>query len=142
MTDRFERPGRVLAAGDLLVVVAVVAWGIVDHHGLAGLLDVRRVVEVVGPFALGFALVAAVAGIYADRRPATLAGALRSVAVVWLGAANLGLLMRGSPYLAGGTTWPFPLVISTTVLLALLAWRAAAWRLLGVRTSADEPAPG
>lgn len=141
MTDRVDAP-RVLAAGDLLVVVAVVAWGIVDHRGPSGLLALGRTAETIGPFALGFALVALLAGTYARRPGATFGRSLRAVTVAWLGGANVGFLLRGSPFLAGGVTWPFPLVLTGGVLVGLLAWRAVAWWLLGARADVEEPAAG
>lgn len=142
MTDRFDDPGRILATGDLFVILAVVAWGIVDHHGISGLLELRETAETIAPFVLGFVVVALLAGTYRTRSQATLATSLRSVTVAWLGGANLGFLLRGSPFLPGGNAWPFPVVLTVTVLVGLLAWRAIAWRLLDVGTDADEPAGG
>ena len=118
-------------AGDLLVVSLVVAAGIVEHHGFAGLADPFTTVETIVPFAVGWLLCAALAGLYRADALTDPRTAGRLTAVTALAAVNVGLLLRASPYFAGGTAWPFPLVITGTVLGIVVPWRLALVRLLG-----------
>ncbi len=118
-------------AGDLLVVSLVVAAGIVEHHGLAGLTDPFTTLETVIPFAVGWLLCAGLAGLY---RPGVLTVprvAARLTTLTALAAVNVGLLLRASPYFGGGTAWPFPLVITGTVIVVVVPWRLALVQLLG-----------
>ncbi|MCL9813176.1 DUF3054 domain-containing protein [Natranaeroarchaeum aerophilus] len=118
-------------AGDLLVVSLVVAGGIVEHHGLAGLTDPFTTLETVIPFAVGWLLCAGIAGLY---RPDVLTDprvAARHTTLTALAAVNVGLLLRASPYFAGGTAWPFPLVMTGTVLVVVVPWRLVLVRLFG-----------
>jgi hypothetical protein len=126
----FDRPTALLAAGDAAVVTGVLLVGELTHD-VAILANLTRVSKLVAAFLLGWFLLAGLLGLY-DGRSWELWPSLRTTTAAWLGAANVGLLLRGSPLLAGGTTWPFPLVITGLVLLALLAWRLA---VVGVVTS-------
>lgn len=118
------RWSAIVAVGDVAVLVLVLLYGELDH-GINPVENPVWTAETILPFLLGWVLVAAILGIY-DERTDRLLPSLRTVAGAWLGAANVGLVARGSPYFHGGTTWPFPLVITGFVLLALLAWRLVA----------------
>ncbi len=121
-----------LAVGDAAVVVGVVLAGLVSH-GTNPLTAPLAAVETLAPFLAGWLVAAGLVGVY---RAEDDGDALRLVAGAWLAGANLGLLARGSPYLTGGTTWPFPLVITGTTLGALLLWRGAVLAAARVRTPA------
>lgn len=121
-----DRYRAALATGDVLGIALVLSWGIVDHHGLAGLLDPGRVVGAVAPFVVGYVAVALLAGTYERVRIATLAWSLRTVTATWLGALGVGLVIRSSPAVVGGASWPFGLVLIVFGLPVLLAWRLGA----------------
>ncbi len=118
-------------AGDLLVVTAVVAAGIVEHHGLSGLADPFTTVETIVPFAAGWLLCAGLAGLYRSDALTDPRVAARLTTLTALAAANVGLLLRASPYFTGGMAWPFPLVMTGTVLVVVLPWRLVLVRLFG-----------
>lgn len=136
-----DRETAAVALGDAGVLIAILAWGLVDHHGVAGLLDPSRVVGTIAPFLGGFLFVAALARIYDPARRVEFAESLRSVAAAWFGGAGIGLVIRTSPLVEGGATWPFGLVATGSVLLGLLAWRSAV-HLLATRHSQVDHAPG
>lgn len=141
-TGAVDADAVALALGDVGVVTAIVGWGIVDHNGLAGLAEPGEVVGTIGPFLAGFLGVALLAGTYAPERRATLVSSVRNVAVAWVGGVGIGLVVRTSPVVDGGATWPFGLVVTGTVLLGLLAWRVGAYALLARWSELDQPARG
>jgi hypothetical protein len=110
-----------LAALDAVVVIAVLIAGELQH-GFDPLHDPLRVAGTLAPFLLGWLVFAGVAGLYA-RTDRPLVADLRLLVVTWFAAANVGLVLRSSPWLHGGVTWPFGPVVTGTVLVALVAWR-------------------
>jgi hypothetical protein len=145
-----DRDGLALAVGDHVVVAAVVAMGVVEHHGVEGLTDAQQVIESVGPFLVGYAVAAVLVGCYEARTTATtpdelrsplaIAVELRSVLAAIVGAAGIGLVIRTSPGIEGGATWPFGLVIIGTLTVGLLAWRGVAIGVRRYRSGAPEAA--
>jgi len=125
-----------LAVGDAAVVSGVVLAGLVSH-GTNPLTAPLSAGETLAPFLAGWLVAAGLVGVY---RAEDEGAALRLVAGAWIAGANLGLLARGSPYLSGGTTWPFPLVITGTTLGALLLWRGVVVAAARVRTPDPSPA--
>lgn len=119
----------VLAGGDLAVVLGVVLAGELSH-GVDPLAEPLLVADTLVPFLVGWAVAAAVLAPYDPGRMTTALGAARAGAGTWLAAANVGLLLRASPYFHGGVTWPFPLVVTGFVLVPLVAWRVTAGRFL------------
>lgn len=119
-----------LATGDALVVTGVVLAGDLSH-GTDPLTEPVAALSTLLPFLAGWLLAAGLLSVYGAGGPET---AIRRVAGAWLAGANLGLLARGSPLVAGGTTWPFPLVITGTVLGFLVVWRVAVVAVGRVRT--------
>jgi hypothetical protein len=130
--DRWQ---AVVALGDIAVLVLVLLYGELSH-GINPVENPVWTAETILPFLVGWAVVAALLGSY-DGRTRRLVPSLRTTAVTWLGAANVGLVARGSPFLHGGTTWPFPLVITGFVLLALLAWRSVSVLVVRDRVAPD-----
>ena len=125
-----------LAVGDAAVVTGVVIAGLVSH-GTNPLVAPLAAAETLAPFLVGYLVAAGLVGVY---RTDAEGDALRLVAGAWLAGANLGLLARGSPFLSGGTTWPFPLVITGTTLGGLLLWRGVVLAAARVRTPDPSPA--
>ena len=124
------RRAAAVAAGDLLAIVAVVGWG-ASHHGAGPLAAPLETVVTILPFLLGWPIPAVLAGVYDDRVVADPVAAVRYVAVASIAAVNLGLLLRTSPLFGETAFWPFPLVVTATVLVALVCWRAIAATRLG-----------
>ncbi|RZH69391.1 DUF3054 domain-containing protein [Natrinema altunense] len=112
-----------IAAGviDVGLVAAMVLYGYV-HHGGDPIATPLESLETVAPFVIGWIAVAALAGVYTRDRLLGRDG-LRVTATAWIAAANVGLMLRGAPPLHGSTIWPFPVVITVSVLAVLLGWR-------------------
>jgi len=135
LTDRSQpvagAPGvrriATLAAGDLLAFNLVTAIGLLSHSKLTGLDALGEVVTVAAPFAIGWFLVAPLAGAFrADiaGRPGRI---LPRAALAWLIALPIGLLLwsliRQRPVQPA-----FAVVTFFTNLLVLLGWRGVfAW---------------
>lgn len=110
-----------IAAGviDVALIVGLVLLGRVSHEGNP-IAEPLASLETVTPFVIGWLAVALLAGVYTrDRR----GQGFRLTTVAWIAAANVGLMIRGSPLFEGGATWPFPVVITVTGLVVLLGWR-------------------
>ena len=114
-----DRKRVITGAGDLVVIVGLVLLGNIEHGGNPIAEPLTSLTTAI-PFVIGWLTVAALAGVYT--RPGGIDD-IRLTAVAWIAAANVGLMIRGSPLFDGGTTWPFPIVITGTVLVALLGWR-------------------
>jgi len=125
-------PRRTLAvaAGDLLVVLAVVGWGLYSHHGVTAFATPIESLATLLPFVLGWPIPAVLAGVYDDRVVGDPIAAARYVTVAWIAAANIALIFRTSPLFDGSAVWPFALVVTGSVLVALLGWRVVAASLL------------
>ena len=94
------------------------------QHGFGPLSDPLRVAETLVPFLVGWLVLAGVAGLYA-RTDRTLVADLRLLIATWFAGANVGLVLRSSPWFHGGVRWPFGVVVTGTVLVALVVWRIA-----------------
>ncbi|MFT4958011.1 MAG: hypothetical protein ACI9PP_002243 [Halobacteriales archaeon] len=117
-------PGNgTLAALDAVILIVVLIVGELQH-GFDPLNDPIRVSETLAPFLVGWVVFASVAGLYA-RTDRPLVPDLRLLVVTWFAAANVGLVLRTSPWLHGGVLWPFGVVVTGMVLVALVAWRIA-----------------
>lgn len=121
-----------LMVGDALVVTGVVLAGDLSH-GTNPLTAPVSALETLVPFLAGWLLAAGLVGVY-DAEDEDPGRAIRLVSAAWLAGANLGLLVRASPLVPGGTTWPFPLVITGTVLGMLVLFRGAVVAVGHVRT--------
>ena len=117
--NTLDRKRVIAGVGDLVVITGLVLLGNVEHGGNPIAEPLASLTTAV-PFVIGWLAVAALAGVYT--RPDGIDDT-RLTAVAWIAAANVGLMIRGSPLFEGGTTWPFPIVITGTVLVALLGWR-------------------
>ena len=116
-----DRETMLLGAVDLGLLAALILVGQLSH-------DVNPVeqpvaaLEAIVPFAVGWLVIAALAGLYSRSISRSVSETVRSTAVVWIAAANVGLLLRQS--LFGETAvWPFPLVITGLGLLVIVGWR-------------------
>lgn len=114
-----DRTRVIAGGGDLVIITGIVLLGNVEHGGNP-IADPLASFTTAVPFVIGWLAVAALAGVYTRAEGID---DTRLTAVTWIAAANVGLMIRGSPLFDGGTTWPFPIVITGTVLVALLGWR-------------------
>lgn len=117
-----ERLG--LATIDLVAVAGLVTYGYL-HHSDEPLANPLGAVESITPFLIGWAIAAVLAGLYAQDTYANPTRAVRYTAIGWIGAANIGLIIRSTPLFEGGAAYPFNLVITGFGLLLLLLWRTA-----------------
>jgi hypothetical protein len=120
----------VLAVGDAAAIVAFAVAGAFSH-GEAPVENPGIVVAISVPFLIGWAVVAAVAGLYerdavADPRTA----AVRTVPAVLLGV-GIGLALRATPWFRGGVAPTFVLVAVVVTGSLLLGWRVLAAVLAG-----------
>ncbi|WP_265111705.1 DUF3054 domain-containing protein [Halosolutus halophilus] len=116
-----DRETLLLGAVDVSVVVAFVVVGLLSH-GTDPITEPLAALETVAPFVVGWLAIAPLAGVY-TMRSTSLAHVTRVTTVAWIGAANVGLILRSSPLFEGGSVWPFNLVITGFGLLTLVAWR-------------------
>lgn len=114
----------VLAAGDVLVLAMITVAG-ATSHGENPLAQPLSVLETAIPFVVGWVVAAGLLATY-ERRHLEYLATSRAVLGTWLGAANVGLILRASPYFDGGVTWPFPLVITGVAGIGLVGWRLVA----------------
>jgi len=124
------RRALAVAAGDLVAIGAVVGWGLYSHYGAAAFATPIDSFMTVLPFLLGWPIPAVLAGVYEDGVIGDQLAAARYVTVAWIAGANLGLILRASPLFEGSAIWPFPLVMTGSVLVVLLGWRVVAATLL------------
>lgn len=117
-----DRRSALVAAGDLLVLAALLAVGVIEH-GANPLAEPLATLETMAPFLLSWLPVAALGGLYATDTIGSLRRTLRLTILAWLGAANVGLILRASPLFDGGAAWTFSAVITGLGLVVLVVWR-------------------
>lgn len=119
--ETVDRETLLLGAGDVIAVAALLVYGQLSH-GVSPIEQPLETLETIAPFAIGWLVVAALAGLYRRSVSVSLPRTVRLTTVVWLGAANVGLILRQGAF--GDTAaWPFPLVITGFGLLLLVGWR-------------------
>ncbi|QLG47808.1 DUF3054 domain-containing protein [Natrinema halophilum] len=116
-----DRDQFVTAVVDVSVIAGLVLLGNIEHGGNP-IAEPFASVETIAPFVIGWLAVSLLAGVYTRDRVQG-SHRYRQMAVTWIAAANVGLMLRASSLFDGGATWPFPLVITGTGLVALLGWR-------------------
>ena len=116
-----DRETLALGTVDVVLLAGLIAVGQLSH-GVNPIGDPVATIEAIAPFVIGWLVVATIAGLYARSVASSVARTTRLTIVVWLAAANVGLLLRQSAF--GDTAaWPFPLVITGFGLLVLVGWR-------------------
>jgi hypothetical protein len=116
-----------LAVGDALAFMLFAAIGRASHGEASGLNAILQVAETAAPFMVGWFVIAPFAGAYApaiSSRPRSMLG---RVALAWLIAWPIGLVLRA--VIRSTSIAPtFAVITLVTVLLILLGWRGAfAW---------------
>ncbi|MFC7136986.1 DUF3054 domain-containing protein [Halobaculum litoreum] len=133
LANRVDTAALPLAVGDLLVIVAFIYAGTLQHgtvpFPLAGVGDVVALLAVAAPFLVGWAVAAPLVGAYsagaAESAKASVPLAVRS----WVPAAVVGLLLRATPYVDGGVAPTFAGVILVVGAVSLGLWRYVAGNL-------------
>ncbi|NUB92348.1 DUF3054 domain-containing protein [Haloterrigena sp. SYSU A558-1] len=120
-TEAVDRTTLALGVGDVGLVTGLLVYGQLSHEANP-LAQPLGTLETIAPFVIGWIVVAALAGLYTRSAAAAPSRAARLTAVVWLGAANVGLLLRQGLF-GDSATWPFPLVITGFGFLLLVGWR-------------------
>jgi hypothetical protein len=123
-----------LAAGDALAFMVFSAIGRASHSEAAGLAALAQVAETAAPFAIGWFVVAPLAGAFRAEIVAQPRRMLTRTALGWLLAWPVGLLLRA---LIRQTSIPlsFAIVTLITNMLILLGWRGAFVWLAGRRST-------
>ncbi|NGM67499.1 DUF3054 domain-containing protein [Natronolimnobius sp. AArcel1] len=119
-----------LVAGDSLLLVGLLAVGLYEHE-TNPLLEPLTSLETMIPFLFGWAVAGVLAGVYTRTVATSPRHAARIVAVAWLAAMNVGLLLRSSPLFDGGAAWQFNAVMTGLGLAVLLIWRVGYAALVG-----------
>ncbi|WP_267639320.1 DUF3054 domain-containing protein [Haloarchaeobius amylolyticus] len=111
-----------LAGADLVVIVALITAGEL-RHDVNPIATPLAVAETMLPFLVGWFLVATLVGAYGDRAFAGGMASARLAAGAWIGGANIGLMLRASPYFSGNSPWTFMLVMTGLGTLAMAVAR-------------------
>lgn len=124
LDDRIDPRALPMAVGDLAVLAVLFATGTVRHNGL-GVLTARPlyVLLTVGPFLLGWIVVAPLLGAYAPKTIESLRARVGSALGAWVLADAIALGLRATPFLHGGTAPSFVLVTLGFGAVGLTVWR-------------------
>ncbi|UIO98739.1 DUF3054 domain-containing protein [Halobaculum sp. CBA1158] len=134
LANRVDRAALPLAVGDLLVIVAFIYAGTIQHgtvpFPLAGAGDAVALLAVAAPFLLGWVVAAPLVGAYsagaAESAKASVPLAVRS----WIPAAAVGLILRATPLVDGGVAVTFAVVMLVVGSVSLAVWRYVAGQFL------------
>ncbi|MFC7070703.1 DUF3054 domain-containing protein [Halobaculum lipolyticum] len=134
LANRVDTAALPLAVGDLLVIVAFIYAGTLQHGTVpfppAGVGDVVALLGVAAPFLLGWVVVAPLVGAYsagaAESAKASVPLAVRS----WIPAAVIGLAIRATPFVDGGVAVAFVVVMLVVGSVSLAAWRYVAGQFM------------
>lgn len=116
-----------LVAGDVLAFLAFAAVGRASHSEAAGLDAILQVAGTAAPFALGWFVVAPLAGAFKAELAAKPRKMLERTALAWLIAWPIGLVLRALVR-QSGIPLTFAIITLLTNMLLLLGWRGLfAW---------------
>lgn len=114
----------VVAAGDVLAVVAMIAAGLYRHSILAWELPMHTA-RTAAPFLIPWIIIAPLAGAYREEIFSKFGATMLFAGGAWIVAAVLGSQLRATVYFPGNAPLSFVLVTIAFGLLFLLAWRLA-----------------
>lgn len=123
ISERVDRAAAPLAVGDLLVILAVIAVGMSNHETLTGVVPL---LATAAPFLLGWALVSVPVGAYSAGAAESAKAAVPLAVRSWLGAAVIGIVVRG----ALQSAFDMGLAIFLGVMLVTGAVALGVWRWL------------
>ena len=117
------RPATVaLLIGDLLVIGALVAWGL-SSHSVHALDRPFYAIRTAAPFLLGWLIMGPIAGAFSSRALRSPRSMVLAAGAAWLGAALIGVAIRATPLLPGGAAPTFVLVMVVIGLAVMVPWR-------------------
>lgn len=130
LANRVDRAALPLAVGDLLVIVAFIYVGTIQHGTVpfppTGASDALALLTVAAPFLVGWVVAAPLIGAYsagaAESAKASVPLAIRS----WIPAAAVGLIIRATPVVEGGVAITFAIVMFVVGSVSLGVWRYVA----------------
>lgn len=130
LSERLDRSALPIAVGDVLLIAALLTYGVAHHSGFGFVLDnPLHVVETILPFLIGWAVAAPPLGAYspgaAESAKAAVPLGLRS----WIVAALIGTGLRWTPLFTGGFHVTFLAVTLGVGLVVLGLWRFLWFRL-------------
>lgn len=123
ISERVDRAAAPLAVGDLLAILAVIAVGMSNHETLTGVVPL---LVTAAPFLLGWALVSVPVGAYSAGAAESAKAAVPLAVRSWLGAAVIGIVVRG----ALQSAFDMGLAIFLGVMLVTGAVALGVWRWL------------
>ncbi|WP_424003752.1 DUF3054 domain-containing protein [Haloarcula salina] len=128
---RVELSGRtaLLAVGDLLAIGVFVAVGEFTH-GINPFLNPGRFAGTLTPFLVGWALVAAIGGLYTSDGIGTFRAAVAKTFVGWILAVGIAQALRATELFPGNAALTFALVSVLVGGTLLVCWRSVAATLL------------
>ena len=129
LAERLDRAAAPLAVGDVLVLLALLTVGTVNHTGVDFLLDDPvYLLGVWAPFLIGWALFAPLVGAYSAGAVETAKSSVPLVVRSWVPAAVVGFLLREFVF-RGNAAPTFMIITFVLGVLALGGWRAIYFRI-------------
>lgn len=130
LSRRIDAAALPLAVGDLIVLVAFLTAGTLQHNTVSDLTnDPLYLGGVVAPFLIGWVVAAPLIGAYSagavESAKASVPLAIRS----WIPAAVIGLALRATPVFHGGVEWTFAAVMLVGGSVVIGLWRYVAGKL-------------
>lgn len=119
-----------LFAGDAAVIALLLAGGMMRHHENP-LAMPERVVLVVGPFLVAWAVAAVLTGAYTERARTSVAGAMATGAWTWLLATVGGAALRATAVFPGQSPATFVAVVAGFGAVAVALWRGLVTAAVG-----------
>jgi len=120
LDDRVDAAALPLAIGDLLAILGVLTYGMVQHSTLSP----ERALGVYAPFLVGWLLASLVIGAYAAGAAESAKAAVPLGIRAWVLAALVGFGLRATPFFPGSLAPAFVLItlVLTGVLIGGLRW--------------------
>jgi len=129
LAGRLDRAAAPLAVGDVLVLLALLTVGTLNHTTVDFLLDDPvYLLGVWAPFLIGWALFAPLVGAYSAGAVETAKSSVPLVIRSWIPAAVVGFLLREFVF-RGNAAPTFMAITFVLGALALGGWRAVYFRI-------------
>jgi hypothetical protein len=119
-----------LFVGDLLLIVAVMSVGMLQHNEIPWQVP-ERTALVIGPFLVSWLVVAYVMGAYTGDARRSVIDATENASGTWFVTALVGAGLRSTPYLPGESPLTFVAVIVAAGAVALSVWRGGITQIVG-----------
>jgi len=120
LEGRVDSAALPLAVGDLLAILGVLTYGMIEHATFLP----ERAVGVYAPFLIGWAVAAVLIGAYAPGAAESAKAAIPLGLRAWVLAALIGFGLRWTPVFPGDLAIPFVVItlVLTGVLIGGLRW--------------------